>query len=77
MPVLTWEYIINCSTINGCIWSDLFNFGQDYFYRFLDAIEHLVYHVSINNNVITAGVWLIFLMLLLSFAIGFIFFVKK
>ena len=69
----TGAYAVDCGSINACIWSDLFNFGQQYFTDYLNSLAYMVYDKAINITVLNWIVILIALFLLLGFVVGLIF----
>lgn len=69
----TGAYAIDCSSVNACIWSDLFNFWQLYFSDYLRSLAYMVYDKAINISVLNWFVILIALFLFLGFVVGLIF----
>lgn len=53
------------------------NFWNQYFGWFLHDIFHYTYDYAINSMVLEWSVWLVVLMLFLSFVVGFIFISRK
>ena len=47
----TGAYNIDCSSITGCINTDIFNFGQLYFTDFLRSLTYMVYDKAITITI--------------------------
>ena len=71
------EGINDCYSITGCISTTIFNTWQKSFFGFVENLFHYVYNVAIDEWVLNYAVVLFFLMLFLSFVVGFIFFVRR